>query len=85
MVRTAVCGVANVAVIVGCFGVMIVGSSTFSGCRGNDPNEPRTPPNSPIPEIDRPEEPKGPVPNPLSDGGGAAQSPGVSRGPSVSR
>ncbi|WP_146655135.1 hypothetical protein [Labilithrix luteola] len=46
----------------------------LGACRGDGPpSEPRTPPNSPIPEVDRPEEPKPPLPNPFTDSGASAQ------------
>jgi hypothetical protein len=45
-------------------------SAAIVACRSE---EPRTPPNSPVPEIDRPDEPK-PSPLPLSDAGAGQSS-----------
>ena len=49
---------------------MTVISLGVIACRGTDPSgDPKTPPNSPLPDIERPEEPKGPLPSPVGDGG----------------
>jgi hypothetical protein len=45
-------------------------SAALAACRSE---EPRTPPNSPVPEIDRQEEPK-PAPLPLADAGAGQSS-----------
>lgn len=57
-----------------CVGLFVVSVGAMA-CRGTDPSgDPKTPPNSPLPQVDKPEEPEAPMPNPLSDGGSSSSS-----------
>lgn len=52
---------------------VVVSGSVLAGL-ACQPEEPRTPPNSPLPEVDRKTEPPSAPPTPLSDAGSSSSS-----------
>lgn len=66
--------------------LVVIGAAS---CRPNDPLEPKTPPNSPLPDIDRPvdppEAPLPKLPSPDPDGGAVLEGPGHRTGGGAAR